>query len=581
MGHIFISYVEEDSRVAADLAKLLNDAGLTTWRYEQDSRVGQNYLLQTRQQIESCDIYLIILSPHSLLSNQIELEVVRAHECDKPILPVLVNLTYDEFGQQRPDWQQAMGGATAITLPGDGDVGPVAQRLLDGVQDIVGHLKDREKALRQLRKRRMRPQRLIKLALVPVILLIALVVGVVLYRNSIDAQRVAEARERLSQAQAQFRNQEDDEALTNLNRAIELQSDLWEAYVLRAELLLWMHKPTEALADIDAVLKAQPNHADATWFRGWALRDLERYDEAIATLTHYIDDKLGTREAELERAGLYLQLEQIDKALDDFTLYINRHPDWPQGYVGRAFTLLARVSQRDLEAAADFQKWLTAESVADLHDAAGDCAYVISKVDSTFMPAYAGRGIANLIDGWISLGTSDLRRALDSAQLSADLRERCTRALQLASTLPTVSEFTANTAIDVTWQEMQGVGVHTNFVIKGASKLSCAVEITIADDNGQAFDSRKEEYSTIDAYLGQIGTFTPERDEESMNINVFMPYQEMPCKNGQNYMQYYAQVLCGRARVSETIKGPLLFDYPPKPTIRTQNVPVRRDRGSP
>lgn len=563
MGHVFISYVEEDSHVAHEVATLLTDAGHTTWRYEYDSRPGKNYLLQTREQIEQCNAFLVVLSPHSLLSNQVELEIIRAHECGKPILPVLTNLTYQSFGQQRPDWQQAMGGATAISLPSGGVAG-VGDRLLDGVADLVGSAGNRDRALRKLRTRKWHPKRVLRAAILPVVLLIALIVGVKLYQSSQTSQRLTQAMTHYSDAKKQFDNQQDAEALKNLDRAIELRADFWDAYLLRAELHLYASKPELALADVDTVLASEKNHGHAVWLRGWALRDLNRLEEAVAELERYSAEELGNRDVELDRADLNMRLERWDAADRDFTISIAKYKDRPQGYVGRAFNLIAQAVQRDGEAVTDFHQSLSPESLAELHLAIQDCDYVIQQIDSSFMPAYAARGLAQMIEGWVNNGGDDITRALQSNMLTPDLRERLNSALALANTMPIVRAFEAEPSVDTTWNGMIGVTVSMSFEIEGAQNQQCAVELVLADQSGRTIPGTDEAFMSLDGYLGAYGQFTTShRSERLEKVGLFVPYSLMPCVNGQNYMQYYAVVLCGRARVSDLVKGPLLFRFPP------------------
>lgn len=46
MADIFISYVEEDGDVAAELARGIEDAGYSAWYHERDSVPGPSYLIQ-------------------------------------------------------------------------------------------------------------------------------------------------------------------------------------------------------------------------------------------------------------------------------------------------------------------------------------------------------------------------------------------------------------------------------------------------------------------------------------------------------------------------------------------------------
>ena len=79
MSQIFISYVQEDSSIALGIARGLEISGYSTWYYERDSVPGPSYLLQTGEAIDDADALLLIVSPSSILSNQVTSEVIRGH----------------------------------------------------------------------------------------------------------------------------------------------------------------------------------------------------------------------------------------------------------------------------------------------------------------------------------------------------------------------------------------------------------------------------------------------------------------------------------------------------------------------
>jgi len=136
MADVFVSYVAEDSGIAAEVAHVLGEAGITSWRYEADALGGQNYLLQTRAEIEACRAFVVVLTKVSLGSEQIDREIVRAHEGTKPFLPVLSGITYADYARRRPAWQQAIGAVTALVVPEDG-VPALRERLVAGVRGQV------------------------------------------------------------------------------------------------------------------------------------------------------------------------------------------------------------------------------------------------------------------------------------------------------------------------------------------------------------------------------------------------------------------------------------------------------------
>ncbi|MHA2022860.1 MAG: toll/interleukin-1 receptor domain-containing protein, partial [Candidatus Thorarchaeota archaeon] len=119
MKQIFVSHVEEDSRIALELAHKLDKYGYTVWCYENDSLPGNSYLLNTRQAIIECKAFLLLISTHSMASNQIDAEVVRAYEEAKPIFPVRLGISDKDYKRKKTLWAQAIGTSTSIELKKD------------------------------------------------------------------------------------------------------------------------------------------------------------------------------------------------------------------------------------------------------------------------------------------------------------------------------------------------------------------------------------------------------------------------------------------------------------------------------
>jgi hypothetical protein len=130
---VFLSHVEEDAGVALQLSDALRAAGFSTWCYELDSIPGPSYLLQTAQAIERSRAVVVLISAHSLGSNQVTAEVVRAHEAVKPFVPVLIGISHVEFGARQPEWREAIGSATAVSLPVEG-VAAIVPRIVNGLR---------------------------------------------------------------------------------------------------------------------------------------------------------------------------------------------------------------------------------------------------------------------------------------------------------------------------------------------------------------------------------------------------------------------------------------------------------------
>ncbi len=323
MADVFVSYAEEDARLAAAIAGWLAAEGLGTWRYEADAVGGGNYLLETRAQIERCGAFLLLLTPAALESEQIDREVVRAHECGKPILPVLSGLLYDDFARRRPAWQQAIGAATAVSLTA-GAVEAARARLVQGARTLLGRPAPAAapapppgflgRAARRLRSRAGR-----RLALAA-LLLLGLGALARAWIAEAQATREREAAARAREAAAVAR----DAALKLLDagRPVDAEPLLDRALVLAPEetetqrLLgrMWgaRGEPARALAALDARLAAAPGDGLARYYRGLALRDLNRGAEAVAEWTAALAGG-GLGEEHVVLASYHRGLLQLDR----------------------------------------------------------------------------------------------------------------------------------------------------------------------------------------------------------------------------------------------------------------------------
>lgn len=137
MAHVFISHVEEDQGLAVEIAAGLEAAGYAAWYYERDSLPGKSYLLQTGDAVEAASAVILIISPKSVLSNQVTKEVVRAHESGKPFIPVLHGISHAEFQKRQPEWREAVGSASSVSVPPDG-ARAILPRLLGGLRAVGG-----------------------------------------------------------------------------------------------------------------------------------------------------------------------------------------------------------------------------------------------------------------------------------------------------------------------------------------------------------------------------------------------------------------------------------------------------------
>ena len=133
--HIFISHVEEDAPLALSLAEKIERKGYSTWYYERDSLPGISYLEETGKAIARSKAFLLIISKDSLGSHQIDLELERAHEESKIIIPIRHGVSHPEFQNRRPLWRQIIGTRTSIEVDID-NVELAASRIVDALKRL-------------------------------------------------------------------------------------------------------------------------------------------------------------------------------------------------------------------------------------------------------------------------------------------------------------------------------------------------------------------------------------------------------------------------------------------------------------
>jgi hypothetical protein len=86
----FISYSRSDKEFALDLARELKSAGFLVWLDQLDIPTGLRWDDEVEKALHECEIFLIILTPASISSNNVKDEIGYAIDSGKRILPILL-----------------------------------------------------------------------------------------------------------------------------------------------------------------------------------------------------------------------------------------------------------------------------------------------------------------------------------------------------------------------------------------------------------------------------------------------------------------------------------------------------------
>jgi hypothetical protein len=117
MRDVFISHAEEDANVSKEIANGLEGEGYTTWYYERDGDVpGIPHLDQSREAIEQSRAVILVISTHSIESHEVNTEVLYAHEIKKPIIPVRIDISHEEFKKRQPRWHFVIPTTVSVSI---------------------------------------------------------------------------------------------------------------------------------------------------------------------------------------------------------------------------------------------------------------------------------------------------------------------------------------------------------------------------------------------------------------------------------------------------------------------------------
>lgn len=89
MAQIFISYSRRDKTFVDELVHDLTDTGYDIWLDREDIVGGESWRTSIVEGISSCSAFVLIVSPHSVASENVAKEVSLAEKYKKVIIPVI------------------------------------------------------------------------------------------------------------------------------------------------------------------------------------------------------------------------------------------------------------------------------------------------------------------------------------------------------------------------------------------------------------------------------------------------------------------------------------------------------------
>ena len=113
---VYLCYSSSDSLTAKHLAQSLERRGYSSWYYQRDAIPGVSTATQTMEAIRRARASLLLISRESQSSTDFANEVREAYQCDLGFLPVLIDLSTEEFIEHQPQWRAMLGTAAVMEL---------------------------------------------------------------------------------------------------------------------------------------------------------------------------------------------------------------------------------------------------------------------------------------------------------------------------------------------------------------------------------------------------------------------------------------------------------------------------------
>ena len=177
--------------------------------------------------------------------------------------------------------------------------------------------------------------------------------------ESATSKAESNAKPHYNRGLAYLRKSQYDEAIIELNKAIEIYPRYALAYNDRGVAYLRKKQYDRAISDFTMTLDINPKHHHAHYNRGIAYLDKRNYGEAISNLNQAIELDPSNPEIYYERGFAHLSKNQNEKAIADFNQAITLNPRYAKAFNDRGWAYV-RKRQYD-QAISDFSKAIEIE----------------------------------------------------------------------------------------------------------------------------------------------------------------------------------------------------------------------------
>ncbi|MBN2577291.1 MAG: tetratricopeptide repeat protein [Deltaproteobacteria bacterium] len=135
MTVVFLSHAIEDSNHARLLEAALQTSGVSCWLFENEPAAGRHHTHNTDEAVHASQAFVLLMSDHSVGSKWVTKELQTAAAAGKPILPIMLDHSWEWFLATKERWRRILRKTTAYSAIDDLGMKKSAQAILRGLAD--------------------------------------------------------------------------------------------------------------------------------------------------------------------------------------------------------------------------------------------------------------------------------------------------------------------------------------------------------------------------------------------------------------------------------------------------------------
>jgi hypothetical protein len=131
-----IAHVAEESLLARQIGDQLEHKRYACWFYGRDAIPGVPFSSQSRAAIERSQAVVLLVSRPAMRSSDFEREIEHAHKVGCPILPLLIDISREEFEKLAPSWCCMLGPSPMIEYRRTDPLREILDRLVASAETL-------------------------------------------------------------------------------------------------------------------------------------------------------------------------------------------------------------------------------------------------------------------------------------------------------------------------------------------------------------------------------------------------------------------------------------------------------------